>query len=584
METKDFKPSLQDFSLISTTIKQFGTDFSLTNDSISFMFFTLDCILGLQDDEIEESITDNYYLQTSGKESGHDRGIDAIYIDESEKTVVIHLFNCKYTNQFKNLNNNFPAGEIDKICGFFTDLVSQDEDSFKNVNKRLKEKISEIWDIYKTQNPKYVIHICSNQSLGFEESEKLRLENFFNKYSGITIQYHQLSFFITRLTKEGKQKVNAKLRAIDQNIFEKSDGDVRALIVDIDARELLRIVLNNEELRNNVSLENYEVIKEQSILEDAFEDNVRVYLKQRSRINRNIKETALSDNAHRFFYFNNGITLICNHFEYPKNARNPIIELEALQIVNGSQTIHALHEAYMVNSDKFNNIELLLRIYETHKEELTIKIAEYTNSQNPVSSRDIRSVDVTQLKLAKELEILGYFYERKKGQYFGKLKSKRIDAEKAGQALTAFFNKLPAEAKNDKKSIFSQKYDDVFTDEITSDSILLATRLFNEIESRKKQELKKAENDSNKYSEIAYLRYANYYVMYALSELADKNNIVKNEESFEAIINLYDEALALIKLAIKEEKASYSDKTKYLDSAFFKTNKPKMYIQKFLKK
>jgi len=93
-------------------------------------------------------------------------------------------------------------------------------------------------------------------------------------------------------------------------------------------------------------LPNYSVLKEYPVLEDAFEDNVRIYLKQRSKINRNIKETALSDDAYRFFYYNNGITITCSHFEYPKRVRNPIIELENLQIVNGSQTIHALHDAF----------------------------------------------------------------------------------------------------------------------------------------------------------------------------------------------------------------------------------------------
>ena len=48
----------------------------------------------------------------------------------------------------------------------------------------------------------------------------------------------------------------------------------------------------------------------------------------------------------RFFYYNNGITVTCSHFEYPKQVRNPIINLENLQIVNGSQTIHALFEAF----------------------------------------------------------------------------------------------------------------------------------------------------------------------------------------------------------------------------------------------
>jgi hypothetical protein len=162
--------------------------------------------------------------------------------------------------------------------------------------------------------------------------------------------------FVANLTRQGKQTVNARLRAIDQNLFEKADGDIRALIVNIDARELLRIVTNDEQIRKDVSVQDYQVLNNYSILEDAFEDNVRVYLKQRSKINKTIKETALSDDAYRFFYYNNGITITCSHFEYPKKVRNPIIELENLQIVNGSQTIHALFDAFREKDDNFEHI------------------------------------------------------------------------------------------------------------------------------------------------------------------------------------------------------------------------------------
>src|SRR5258706_1820387 len=291
--------------------------------------------------------------------------------------------------------------------------------------------------------------------------------------------------FVTNLTKKGKQMVNTKMRAIDQNLFEKSDGDLRALVVNVDVRELLRIVANGEAFRQNVDTSEYSSLKSYDIMEDAFDDNVRVYLKQRSKINRNITETALSDEAYRFFYFNNGITITCSHFEYPKKVRNPIIELENLQIVNGSQTIHALWDAYSENDENFEHIDILCRIYETTTAELSVSIAEYTNSQNPVQSRDIRSNDFVQKKLERELLALGYFYERKKGQYVGKPKVKRFDAEKVGQALFAFINKMPAEAKNDKKLIFAEKYDEVFTDQITADAVLAVMRLFNEIETKK---------------------------------------------------------------------------------------------------
>jgi hypothetical protein len=582
MEDRIVSPSLQDFSLVRTHVQQFTNDLELDSDSIGFMFFALDLILGLQDDEAEDAITDTSYLKQSGKDSGHDRGIDALYIDENEKPSVVHIFNFKYTAEEKKIGRNFPAGEIDKVLSLVSSLISGDEKISETINKPLYSKVEEIWELFKVQNPKFIIHLCANYYLGLEEKERKRFEREINKYSNFKIQYHLMPNFVANLTRKGKQTVNAKLRAIDQNLFEKSDGDIRALIVNIDARELLRVVTNDEQIRKDVLIEDYRVLNKYSILEDAFEDNVRVYLKQRSKINKTIKETALSDDAYRFFYYNNGITITCSHFEYPKKVRNPIIELENLQIVNDSQTIHALFDAFREKDDNFEHIDILCRIYETNKEELSINIAEYTNSQNPVNTRDIRSNDFVQKKLEKELQALGYLYERKKGQHIGKPKAKRIDAEKAGQALFAFYTKMPAEAKNNKKLIFAEKYDDVFTDQITADSVLTVIRLFNEIESRKMKRKAEILANPQTYEDEAFIIYSTHYILYTISELADLENIEKGQHSYHQLIGLYDKSIELIKKAVAKERGTLGIKEKYLHGVFFKSNKPKLYIQKIL--
>lgn len=584
MSDSSISPSLQDFSLVRTHVQQFTRDFELTTDSLGFMFFALDLILGLQDDEVEDAITDTSYLSSSGKESGHDRGIDALHIETSEKPAIIHMFNFKYTGDEKKTASNFPSGEVDKILGFVSAMISGDENIRDTINRHLYSKVEEIWQLFKSQNPKFVIHLCANYYRGLEENERKRFEREVSKYSNFKIEYNFMPNFVASLTRQGKQTVNAKLRAIDQNLFEKSDGDIRALIVNIDARELLRIVSNDADMRQNVQLADYAVLRRFSILEDAFEDNVRIYLKQKSKINRNIKETALSDDAYRFFYYNNGITITCSHFEYPKKVRNPIIELENLQIVNGSQTIHALFDAFVENEENFDHIDILCRIYETSKDELTVSIAEFTNSQNPVTSRDIRSNDYVQKKLEKELQALGYYYERKKGQHVGKSKSKRLDAEKVGQALFAFLTKMPAEAKNDKKLIFSDKYDEVFSDQITADFVLTVARLYNEIEARKKKRKTEIMSDSEIYEQESFILYSTHYLLYVISEFADLNGIPKNQSSYAQLIGFYETALELIKQAISEERSDPGIKGKYLHGVFFKSNRPKLHIQKLLAK
>lgn len=573
--------SLQDFSLIHTHVQKYMNDFNLGTPSSAFSYFALNLILGLQDDEIEDAITDNYLLKETGKTGGHDRGVDALYIDyeDVDGKPKINFFNFKYTDKFAKTKNNFPSNEIDKIVGFINDLMTQEESVKTTVNPILYGRIKEIWKIFEDVNPNFVIHLCANHYEGLEKSENERFKRAVHRHSNFEIKYHLIEDLVNLIQKKSKRNIKAKIRAIDKNIFEKSDGDVRALIVNVDARDLIRIVLDDETIRDDVNLTNYEELKKHKILEDAFEDNVRVYLKQRSKINKNIKRTALSDENHRFFYFNNGITITCDQFKYPKTIRSPIIELENIQVVNGSQTIHALYEAFLEDSIKFEYIELLCRIYETKNSDLSTSIAEYTNSQNPVKSRDVRSIDFIQQKLEQELLVKGLYYERKKNQYADKPKNLRLDAEKIGQVLMAFYNEMPKEAKNRKKIIFAEKYDEIFSDEITADKVLLPFRLFERIELEKA----KIKKSLSEFQPDSFILYSSYYMLYMMAKLAQKNSIELKISNLENIWNLYPETLEILKKVIEIEQKLLVQKDKFSYASFFNLEKPKkIFEEKFL--
>jgi len=576
--------SIQDFSTIDTNLNRIKEDCGLKNKTAAFYYYVLDLLLNLQEDEINESITDTCYLSTIGECAGHDRGIDAIYIEQTETKHKINIFNFKYTESFDKTKSHFPATEIDKILGFLMALMSQDGEYLSNINPVLADKMEAIWEIFKTENPDFIIHICSNRYYPFEKNEKERFEREVHKNNNFEIKYHLMEELVNLLTKKGKTVVNAKIQAIDRQFFERSDGDVKALIVNVDVQDLLRICMDNEDIRNNSNLENHRILKSYNILDDAFEDNVRVYLKQRSRINRNIKSTALSEESHRLFYYNNGITITCMHFEYPSGSRrSPIIELHDLQVVNGSQTIHALFEAFQEDPSKFENMTILCRIYETRNKLLSTNIAEYTNSQNPVKTRDIRSIDVIQAKLEKEFEALGYFYERKKNQYSGKQKSKRLDSEKVGQVLMSFYNEMPAEAKDKKRLIFAEKYDEVFPDSINADKILLVIFLNNKIEDEKlkiRQIIFKDEKtDFNVYKQEGALLYSSYWILYVLRKTASFLRIDLNKENTDKIWKYYSVAARIIKDVWNQEFESEKDTTGPLAyEPFFKKNKPMKYL------
>jgi len=569
-------PTLQEYSLVRTKTEKKQQDYGFAALSSAFYFVVIDLILGLQDDEIKDSITDSHFLQISNQSSGHDRGVDALYIDEASTPPVIHMFNFKYAENFnKAKSNNLPSGEIDKILSFVNAINQQEETLIQEVNPVLASKVQDIWKVFESQNPKFIFHFCANYYKNFERSEKERFERSIGK--NVDIQYHLMPELIRYLVSADKQVVNSIIKGIDKGFFEKSDGNIRALIVNIDARDLVRIVIDDETIRNKADMndDEYEAMKGLKILEDAFNDNVRTYLKK-SSINKNIKTTALSEENDKFFYYNNGVTLTCDSFSY-SSRRSPVIELKNIQVVNGSQTIHSLYEAFIEDSSKFGDIEILCRICEVREPNLSTRIAEYTNSQNPVKSRDIRSVDFVQLSLEKEFLVNAKFYERKKNQYFDKPLSQRIDAEKAGQVLMAFFNHSPYEAKNRKGLIFGDKYEEVFNETVNADKVWLAYSLFEKIESEKDKVKSEIVSDQSLFKSKSYIIHASYYILYVMGEVAIRKNIDLTYANFQRIWDLYQDAVNIIEKTISKEQKVAGPK--YTHSTFFRSNKSKKYFE-----
>ena len=570
--------NLQDFSLIGARVKKIMHDNELKKTSDAFYHLAISSVLDLDDEEISDSITDTSYLKSQKKLGGHDRGIDAISIEKLDDKSIVHIFNCKYTDKFeKSKTSNFPSSEIEKISEYLRIFTNKDKETLEDSNFILQEKTREIWNLSDNTKLEFRIHLCSNYFLGLIEDELKRMNAIIKGYFHICILQYTLDDYAKRVTKEDVKRANAKFRVSNKELFEKSDGNIRALIVNIKATEIIRIILDNDELRESYDLVDNSIISKHEILEDIFYDNVRVYKKGKNKINKSIKDTAKYDDRIKFFYFNNGITITCSSFYYLKIA-HPVITIEEFQVVNGSQTLHALFDVSKDNYKNLEDIELLCRIYELKDPKDSSKIAEYTNSQNPVTTRDIRSIDYVQQKLETEFKCEGYFYERKKNQYENETSKKRINAEKAGQAMLAFYNEMPNEAKNKKSIVFGDKYDEIFNDEITSQKVLLAYQVYLEIELRKKETKKSINVDKLLYEEESFILYATYYFLYILNSIVNKelnSERIKNIE-LSIVLKYYDCAKELILRSISKEKSEHGEK--YTNADFFKSSRLKAIL------
>lgn len=75
--------------------------------------------------------------------------------------------------------------------------------------------------------------------------------------------------------------------------------------------------------------------------------------------------------------------------------------------------------------------------------------------------------------------------------------------------MLAFYEELPMEAKNKKKVIFTDKYDQIFNSDLTADKALRAINIYLFVE-KKKRELK---------DEKKYLGHASYYILFFLKKI-----------------------------------------------------------------
>ena len=541
-------------------------DNSLGSASQGFYYVLLATLFDLQDDEIDDAITDDAYRVFKGDSPGKDRAIDAVYIDERKVPPTVHMFNCKYTEDIGRTQSFYPSTEVDKVLTFLSELLSRESELARHVNTALHAKITEMWDLIDRVQPHFVLHLASNYTEGLTIEEETRLRTSLGVYSNFTYEFHTQSSVAIRLAKKGRVAVDGVCKAIHKNLFEQSAGDIRALIVHLEASQLIRMLCDHPNLRADAAALPATMVGV-AVCEHAFEDNVRVYLQQTSKVNRNIKATILSPEAARFFYFNNGITITCERFQYPKGQSAPIISLTNMQVVNGGQTIHALFDAFREQPSSIEHVELLCRIYETTDAELSSRIAERTNSQTPVKTRDIQSIDIVQIKLEKQFEALGLYYERKRNQHVMKSKDKRIDAERCGQVSLAFYHKMPLEAKNRKALIFGDKYDDIFSDETTADILLLPLRLFENIEGQR---------TLNAHGQNAWLRYASYHLLYAIRLLADSKQLSLDASNLERFWKFYPKAKSMLRVARKAAKKRQRDE--FEDVLYFKSGAAKADI------
>lgn len=161
------------------------------------------------------------------------------------------------------------------------------------------------------------------------------------------------------------------------------------------------------------------------------EQNVRVFLQARGKVNKGIRET-LEGEPSMFFAYNNGITATAEEVEIDNDGGRLLLRrLRNFQIVNGGQTTASIHVAQRSKVDVSQTfVQMKLSVVDPERAiTLVPKISKFANSQNRVSAADFFSNHPFHVRMegfSRRIHAPApdgtfreskWFYERARGQY-----------------------------------------------------------------------------------------------------------------------------------------------------------------------
>lgn len=515
---------------INRTIKV--PDEKKQKERIGFYLFMLESICKIKDiSDIVALITDQEFNSLVFDEKHEDFGVDAIHIDEEENC--INLFNFKYRDKF-NEDKQQSINETFLTTKFTNSIISEKTNALSGKLEKMTKDIiqklngNEVW--------KLKLYVISNENkeLDIDSPEISQLKDLY----GLETEAIGLET-ITNLMSIRPSSINAILH-IDKDCIlpfvESSLSSSKSFIIKISANDLIRITCDNEDYRGNYKMEDFSSLFNCSMEYNVLFDNVRGF-KEKSKYNDNIHRT-LKEEPTRFFMYNNGLTITANDIiSEDTNANKKVkITIKDFQVVNGGQTLRKIHNFKKIDQDHvtkyLSNCEILLRVFKTPTtNNIRNKIAEYTNSQNAISSIDLKSLNGQQIQIEQFLDEHNIIYARKTGDTGSSEKKNythKISMEKFGQILFSIIGESPEKASNQKKQIFDKYYSQIFNENVF--------------------DINKSAYYVNKYYEIrdTYENNKNYestdqkifYVLYLDSKM-ESMSIGKKIDLFERIIKEY---------------------------------------------
>ena len=191
--------------------------------------------------------------------------------------------------------------------------------------------------------------------------------------------------------------------------------------------------------------------------------NLRYHIAGKSagiNVDKDIEDT-ICKNPESFWLKNNGITMICDHFDIDGKE----VKLRNFSIVNGGQTTYVLHKSPNINET--HDLYLPCKIIKTmgesddEKNAFSLAIAQAANSQKAIKQIDLKANSPEQVRFAQAMREAGVFYQTKRGEQVPKNYRepyKNTDLREVGKLCLAAVFQLPCTSRAKPSTLYQDKY------------------------------------------------------------------------------------------------------------------------------
>ena len=324
-------------------------------------------------------------------DGGLDHGIDAILIDSNH---VIWLVQSKY------IDTGTGEPELGDVSKFRDGIIDLLEGRFDRFNDAVKGKKADIENVMNSG-------ICKVKAI--------------LAYSGTAISDNKREIFSD----------------IERTFNDSSPDFIRCYAYGLSTlHELHKSCLGQNSIDEEIELVNFGHIQQpykayygQIKAEKLFslwnthkhklvERNIRRF-KGETSVNQSLEKT-LDDNPEHFFYFNNGITFLCNSIveigSRNSNRQAGKFKVQGLSIINGAQTVGVIgSKSFEFYQQHPIHVFATFLCLNGTPDDFSIGVTQARNRQNAVALEDFASLDDNQIRLRDTLHIAGVTYLIKQG-------------------------------------------------------------------------------------------------------------------------------------------------------------------------